>query len=94
MPVYSMSTFVRCAVVPQEGTPILFRTRELDASLFTACTGCTSDARVGVPRRPQAEADGWADETLAAIRERGRNGEVVAVAGWARPRISRCRDEA
>jgi Xaa-Pro aminopeptidase len=24
MPVYSMSTFVRCAVVPQEGTPILF----------------------------------------------------------------------
>ena len=24
MPVYAMSTFVRCAVVPQEGTPILF----------------------------------------------------------------------
>ena len=24
MPVYAMSTFVRCAVVPQEGQPILF----------------------------------------------------------------------
>src|SRR6476661_6922344 len=24
MPVYAMSTFVRCAIVPAEGTPILF----------------------------------------------------------------------
>ena len=24
MPVYAMSTFARCAVVPQQGTPILF----------------------------------------------------------------------
>jgi Xaa-Pro dipeptidase len=28
---------------------------------------------------PQAEADGWADETLAAIRELGASGEAVAV---------------
>jgi len=79
MPVYSMSTFVRCAVVPHEGTPILFE----HANSMHRSSLRAPDVR---PMRawefhddPQAEADGWADETLAAIRELGATGEVVAV---------------
>ena len=79
MPVCSMSTFVRCAVVPQEGTLILFEhANSMHRSALRA-----PDVR---PMRawefyddPQAEAEGWADETLAAIRELGASGEVVAV---------------
>lgn len=79
MPVYSMSTFVRCAVVPHDGTPILFE----HANSMHRSSLRAPDVR---PMRgwefhddPQAEADGWADETLAAIRELGATGEVVAV---------------
>jgi Xaa-Pro dipeptidase len=79
MPVYSMSTFVRCAVVPQEGTPILFE----HASSMHRSALRAPDVR---PMRawefyddPQTEADGWADETLAAVRELGASGEAVAV---------------
>lgn len=79
MPVYSMSTFVRCAVVPQEGTPILFE----HANSMHRSSLRAPDVR---PMRawefyddPRTEADGWADETLAAIRELGATGEVVAV---------------
>ena len=79
MPVYAMSTFVRCAVVPQEGTPILFEhANSMHRSALRA-----PDVR---PMHawefyddPQAEADLWAEETLAAIRELGSTGEVVAV---------------
>jgi Xaa-Pro dipeptidase len=79
MPVYSMSTFVRCAVVPQEGTPILFE----HANSVHRSALRTPDVR---PMRawefyddPQAEADRWADETLAAIRELGAPSEAMAV---------------
>jgi Xaa-Pro dipeptidase len=78
MPVYSMSTFVRCAVVPQEGTPILFE----HANSMHRSALRTPDVR---PMRawefyddPQAEAGRWADETLAAIRELGAPSEAIA----------------
>ena len=79
MPVYAMSTFVRCAVVPQEGTPILFEhANSMHRSALRA-----PDVR---PMHaweffddPQREADAWAEETLAAIREVGAEGSVVAV---------------
>jgi Xaa-Pro aminopeptidase len=79
MPVYSMSTFVRCAVVPPEGTPILFEhANSMHRSALRA-----PDVR---PMHawefyddPRAEAEGWVDETLAAIRELGASGKVVAV---------------
>jgi Xaa-Pro dipeptidase len=79
MPVYSMSTFVRCAVVPQEGTPILFEhANSMHRSALRA-----PDVR---PMHawefyddPQAEAGGWADETIAAVQELGASGETVAV---------------
>ena len=79
MPVYAMSTFVRCAVVPQEGTPILF---EHGNSMHRSALRAP-DVR---PMHaweffddPQREADAWAEETLAAIREVGGAGDVVAV---------------
>ena len=79
MPVYAMSTFVRCAVVPQEGTPILFEhANSIHRSALRA-----PDVR---PMHaweffddPQTEADAWAEETLAAIREVGAEGSIVAV---------------
>ena len=79
MPVYAMSTFVRCAVVPQEGTPILFEhANSMHRSALRA-----PDVR---PMHawefyddPQAEADRWADVTSGAIKELGSTSEVVAV---------------
>jgi Xaa-Pro dipeptidase len=79
MPVYAMSTFVRCALVPQEGTPILF---EHGNSVHRSALRAP-DVR---PMRawefyddPRIEAEGWADETLAAIHELGSDGTSVAV---------------
>jgi Xaa-Pro dipeptidase len=79
MPVYAMSTFVRCALVPQEGIPILF---EHGNSVHRSALRAP-DVR---PMRawefyedPQVEAEVWADVTLDAIRELGVSGETVAV---------------
>jgi len=92
VPVYAMSTLVRCAIVPQEGTPRLVRTRELDASLghFERPT-CVRCARGEFYDDPQPEADRWAEETLAVIGELGVAGEAVADDRLGRRRISRSR---
>ncbi len=79
MPVYAMSTFVRCAVVPQEGTPVLFEhANSMHRSALRA-----PDVRAMHAWEfyddPQAEADLWAEETLAVIKELGSTGESVAV---------------
>lgn len=79
MPVYAMSTFARCAVVPQEGTPILFEhANSVHRSKLRA-----PDVR---PMHawefyddPASQAAIWADETLAAVRELGASGEHIAV---------------
>jgi Xaa-Pro dipeptidase len=79
MPVYAMSTFVRCAVVPADGTPILFEhPNSMHRSALRA-----PDVR---PMRawefhddPRGQADGWAEETVAAVRELGASGDVIAV---------------
>jgi len=79
MPVYAMSTFARCAVVPQQGTPILFEhANSVHRSRLRA-----SDVR---PMHawefyddPAPQAGIWADETLAAARELGASGERIAV---------------
>jgi Xaa-Pro dipeptidase len=79
MPVYAMSTFVRCAVVPSEGTPILF---EHGNSMHRSALR-TPDVRPMYAWEffddPQREADTWAEGTLAAVREVGGSGDVVAV---------------
>jgi len=80
MPVYTMSTFVRCAVVPVEGWPILF---EHGNSMHLA-----DDAMGGSMRPmhaweffddPQAEAEIWARETVAVFADLGVTGRTVAV---------------
>ncbi len=79
MPVYAMSTFARCAVVPQEGEPVLFehgnsvhrsRLRAPDVRPMHAWEFYDDPGR---------EAAVWAEETLAAVREVGATGDVVAV---------------
>ena len=79
MPVYAMSTFVRCAVVPQEGTPILFEhANSMHRSELRA-----PDVRPmhawEFSDDPQAEADRWAEEALTAVRELGAGTEMLAV---------------
>lgn len=80
MPVYAMSTFVRCAVVPAEGLPILF---EHGNSAHRFADSIEGDVR---PMHaweffddPQAEAEVWARETTAAFGELGIAGRTVAV---------------
>ena len=79
MPVYAMSTFVRCAVVPQEGQPILFehpnsmhrsRHRAPDVRPMHAWEFFDD---------PVAEAGVWAKATVAALRELGVTDDLVAV---------------
>jgi Xaa-Pro aminopeptidase len=79
MPVYAMSTFARCAVVPQEGTPVLFehpnsvhrsRLRAPDVRPMHAWEFFDD---------PGAEAGVWAGEAIAALRELGVSGDLVAV---------------
>src|SRR5205085_3111194 len=79
MPVYAMSTFARCAVVPQEGTPILFehpnsvhrsRLRAPDVRPMHAWEFFDD---------PAAEARVFAGEAVDALRELGVSGNVVAV---------------
>ena len=79
MPVYAMSTFARCAVVPQDGTPILFEhANSVHRSKLRA-----PDVR---PMHawefyddPASQAAIWADETRAAARELGASDERMAV---------------
>ena len=79
MPIYAMSTFVRCAVVPAEGRPILFehgnsvhRSRRAAADVRPMHAWEFYDDHA-------AEAETWAQETVDAIRELGVSGDVVAV---------------
>jgi Xaa-Pro aminopeptidase len=78
MPVYAMSTFCRCAVVPQEGTPILF---EHPNSVHRSARRAP-DVR---PMHaweffddPGTEAATWAGLMLDAFRELGVDGSAVA----------------
>ena len=79
MPVYAMSTFVRCALVPAEGTPILF---EHGNSMHRSALRAPDVRRMHAWEffdDPETEADAWADEVLAAVREVGAEGSTVAV---------------
>ncbi len=71
MPVWSMSTFARCAVVPADGTPILFehansvhRSRTLAQDVRPMHATEFFDDAAG-------EARSWAREIVAAMREIG-----------------------
>ncbi len=79
MPIWAMSTMVRCALVPAEGAPILFehgnsvhrsRLRAEDVRPMHAWEFYDD---------PAAEAEIWARETVDAIRELGATGSTLAV---------------
>ncbi len=79
MPIYSMSTFVRCALVPAEGRPILFE----HANSIHRSRQVVEDVR---PMHawefyddPASEAAIWAREINEAMRELGVDGERLAV---------------
>ena len=79
MPVYSMSTFVRCALVPAEGRPILFE----HANSMHRSKQVVEDVR---PMHAwefyddqSAEAVVWAGEVVDALRELGAGGSPLAV---------------
>jgi Xaa-Pro dipeptidase len=79
MPIWSLTTFVRCALVPARGRPILF---EHPNSVHLS-------SRVADDVRPMRaweftdtsgdEATAWARETLDAMRELGVDGDRLAV---------------
>jgi Xaa-Pro aminopeptidase len=80
MPVYVMSTFARCALVPQEGPPILFehpnsihrsRTRVPDVRPMHAWEFFDD---------PAAEAAAWADTATDALKELGLTHTKTTVA--------------
>ena len=79
MPIWSNTTFVRCALVPAEGRPILFE-HPNSMHLFS---GNEIDAR---PMHAwefidaaEHEAEAWANETVAAMRELGVMANRLAV---------------
>ena len=79
MPIWSLTTFVRCALVPAEGRPILF---EHPNSIHLS-RGVAPDVR---PMRAWEfiddagqQAAAWAAETLDAMRELDVRGERLAV---------------
>jgi Xaa-Pro dipeptidase len=79
MPIWAMSTFVRCALVPAEGRPILF---EHGNSIHRSRV-IADDVR---PMHawefyddPALEAATWARETVDAMREMGVAGSSIAV---------------
>ncbi len=79
MPIYAMSTFVRCALAAEEGRPILFE----HGNSVHRSRRVVDDVR---PMHawefyddPATEAAIWASEIAAAMRELGVDGERLAV---------------
>jgi Xaa-Pro dipeptidase len=79
MPIYTMSTFVRCALVPAEGRPILFE----HANSMHRSKHVVEDVR---PMHAwefyddqAAEAGIWAGEIVEALRELGASESPLAV---------------
>jgi Xaa-Pro aminopeptidase len=79
MPIYSMSTFVRCALVPAEGPPILYE----HANSMHRSRLVVDDVR---PMHawefyddPAVEATTWAGEIVEALRELGVAERPLAV---------------
>ena len=93
MPIYSMSTFVRCALVPAEGRPILFE----HANSMHRSGRVVEDAR---PMHawefyddPAAEAAVWAREIVQALRELGVDDSPLAVDRLGTPGFLALEDE-
>lgn len=79
MTVYCLGSFVRCALVPAEGRPILFEYPN-SMHLFT---GIEAEVRPFHAweffEEPASEAEAWARETVAALRQLGVSSDRLAV---------------
>jgi Xaa-Pro dipeptidase len=87
MPVWNMTSFVRCAVVPVEGVPILFE----HANSIHRSRLAVADVRPFHQWEFYDDADrhaaAWAHETVAAMRELGIDGgrlalDRIGTPGW------------
>ena len=79
MPIWSMSTFTRCAVVPAEGDPILF---EHGNSIHRSALRATDVRRMNAWEffdDAAGQARAFAQEAVAALRELGVRGDRVGV---------------
>jgi Xaa-Pro dipeptidase len=80
MPVWVMSTFARCAVVAQEGSPILFEHGNSAPRSRTRAPDVRPMRMWEFYDDPAVPASSWADETLAALRELGVDPLLEAIA--------------
>lgn len=79
MTVYCLGSFVRCALVPAEGRPILFEYPNA-MHLFTDIEAELRPFHAWeFHEEPETEAVSWARETLAALRELGVSSDRLAV---------------
>jgi Xaa-Pro aminopeptidase len=79
MPIWSMSTFTRCAVVPAEGDPILF---EHGNSVHRSALRAVDVRPMHLWEfydDPAAQAEAFAREAVAALRELGVRGDRIGV---------------
>ncbi len=93
MPIWSMSTFTRCAVVPVEGDPILF---EHGNSMHRSATRAKDVRRMHLWEffdDPAAEASVFAREAVAALRELGVKGERIGVDRLGMPAVLALQDQ-
>jgi Xaa-Pro aminopeptidase len=85
MTVYSMSASVRCALVPAEGSPVVFE----HAESAHVSARIAPDVRPFVPWEyfddAAARAGMWADEIVAALTELGTSGSTLYVDKLATP---------
>jgi Xaa-Pro dipeptidase len=79
MPVYAMSTFPRCAVVPAEGTPILFEHGNSVHRSRLRAPDVRPMHQWEFYDDPTAQAEIFADEALAALRELGVTSDRLGV---------------
>ena len=92
MPIYSMSTFVRCALVPAEGRPILFEhANSMHRSRLVADDVRPMHAWEFYDDQA-AEAAIWAGEVDEAMRELGVGGAPLAVDRLGTPGFLALRD--
>lgn len=79
MPVYSMSTFARCAVVPREGTPILFEHANSAHRSALRAPDVRPMHAWEFYDDPGSQADAWVATTIVALRELGASDGVIGV---------------
>ena len=79
MPVYAMSTFARCVLVPQEERRSCSSTRTRCTARRSGRRTCARCTRGSFYDDPSVQAETWADVTLDAMAELGVPDGVIGV---------------